>query len=410
MTSELSEKYRRDFPALNASMHGRELVFLDSAASAQKPSAVIDAMAEVMRGGYANIHRGLYEHSQNMTRAYEEAREKAARFIGADAGTPVVFTRNATEAVNLVAQSWGGKHLKAGDEIILTEMEHHANIVPWQLLRERIGFNIRVIPVAKDGTLETEKLDELLTEKTRLAGFVHVSNALGTVNPASEITRRIKAFNPDIKVLIDGAQAAVHTRVNVRETGCDFYTCTGHKIYGPTGIGMLYARPEVLSDMPPYQGGGDIIDKVSFEHTTFREPPQRFEAGTPAIVEAIGLGVAIDYMESIGLDNISRHEKRLLEYGTQALESIKGLTIYGHAPEKASILSFNIEGINPGDIAMVLDQCGVAVRAGHHCCMPLMQRFGVEGTVRASLALYSSKNDIDKLVEGLHRAVKLFNE
>ncbi len=409
MTSDLFEKFRNDFPALKAIMHGQPLAFLDSAASAQKPAVVIETMADAMRQGYANIHRGLYEHSQNMTRSYEEARVKAGRFIGAGRAEEIIFTRNSTEAINLVGQSWGSKFLSKGDEIVLTQMEHHANIVPWQLLRDRIGFTIRVLPVTDDGALQLDQLNGLLNENTKLVSFVHVSNALGTINPAAEIVRRVKAYNENIKILVDGSQAAVHMPVDIQAIGCDFYAYTGHKVYGPTGIGVLYGKQEILQEMPPFQGGGDIIDTVTFEKTNYKNPPQRFEAGTQAIIEAIGLGAAIDYLQTIGIREIQRHEHDLLKYGTEALESIKGLNIYGKTPDKASILSFNIDGIHPGDIAMVLDQCGVAVRSGHHCCMPLMHRLGVDATVRASMALYSSKSDIDRLVESLHKAIKLFS-
>jgi cysteine desulfurase/selenocysteine lyase len=401
--------YREDFPALKTKMQGRPLVFLDSAASAQKPAQVTEAMSSLMKEGYANIHRGLYELSQEVTGKYEKVREKAAGFIGSSKAEEIVFTRNSTEAINLVAQSWGRKNLRAGDEIILTEMEHHANIVPWQLLRDQTGIVIKVIPVNQNGELELDKLYELLSEKTRLAAFVHISNSLGTINPAAEIVKRIRAYNKDIKVLVDGSQAAVHTKINVSDIGCDFYVYTGHKIYGPTGIGVLYGRSKVLEDMPPFNGGGDMIETVSFEKTTYKEPPHRFEAGTPPIIEVIGLGAAIDYMNYVGIESIQSHENDLLEYGTQALSEIPGLKIYGNAAEKASILSFNIEGIHPDDIAMVLDQCGIAVRTGHHCCMPLMKKMGIEATVRASMALYSSREDLDRLVEGLHKAVKILS-
>ncbi len=408
MTSGDFDAYRQDFPALNTMMHGRPLSFLDSAASSQKPAQVIDLMASVMRDRYANIHRGLYELSQNLTAEYENARSKVADFIGAGSPEEIVFTRNSTEAINLVAGSWG-TFLKEGDEIILTEMEHHANIVPWQLLRDRTGIVIKVIPVNENGMLELDGLENLLGEKTRLVSFVHVSNALGTVNPAAEIIRRVKAFNEEIKILVDGSQAAVHMPVNVCGTGCDFYVFTGHKLYGPTGIGVLFGKKELLGMMPPYQGGGDMIEKVSFGETSYKNAPQRFEAGTPAIVEAIGLGAAVDYVRSIGMERIGNHESELLEYGTHALREIPGLEIYGNSPEKAAILSFNIANIHPSDMAMVLDQDGIAVRSGHHCCMPLMKRLGIDASVRASMALYSCKRDINSLVNGLHKAIKLFS-
>ncbi|NCC21992.1 MAG: SufS family cysteine desulfurase [Alphaproteobacteria bacterium] len=399
--------YREDFPGLRATMHGKALTFLDSAASAQKPEVVLSAMDSVLREGYANIHRGLYEISQNLTADFEAVRGKVARFIGAPAAGEIVFTRNATEAINLVAQSWGKTYLCAGDEIVLTEMEHHANIVPWQILRDQIGLTIRVLPVDDDGELILDQLGDILGPRTRLVSFTYVSNALGTVNPVGEIVRRVKAYNPDIVTLVDASQGVVHRRIDVSALGTDFLVFTGHKLYGPTGIGVLYGRKMLLESMPPYQGGGDMIESVSFERTTFKSPPQRFEAGTPPIVEVIGLGAAIDYVWSLGLSDIESWESRLLAIGTNALESIEGLRLYGRARDKASILSFTIDGIHPGDLGMILDQCGVAVRVGHHCCMPLMRRLGLDATCRASLALYSNEDDINNLVTGLHKAIRL---
>lgn len=399
---------RGDFPGLSRAMNGRDLAFLDTAASAQKPRAVIEAMSRVYETGYANIHRGIYRISQELTTAFEDVRARTAAFIGAQGHENIVFTRNATEGINLVAQSWGGAFLREGDEVILTGMEHHANIVPWQLLQDRTGIKIKAVPVLDDGTLDYAGLEALLSPRTRLVGAVHISNAFGVENDASKIIGIAKGFNPEIKVLIDGSQAVVHRPVNMRELGADFYVFTGHKLYGPTGIGVLYGRREVLESMPPYQGGGDMIERVSFAGTTFREPPHRFEAGTPAIAEVIGLGAAIGYVEEIGLEAIQAHERRLLAYGTERLKEIRGLKLYGDVPEKAGVFSFTIERIHPSDIGMVLDQCGVAVRAGHHCCMPLLERFGLSATVRASLGLYSNEADIDALVEGLHKAERLF--
>ncbi len=398
------ENVRKDFPALAKTMNGKPLAYLDSAASAQKPQPVIDAMTSVMSGEYANIHRGLYRLSQDATTKYENARAKVADFIGAESENNIVFTRNATEAINLVAQSWGKTFLEEGDEIILTDMEHHANIVPWQLLQKQIGFTIKTIPVREDGTLDLHEYERMLTPQTKLVAVTHISNALGTINDVQKITAIAKDFYPDMKVLIDGSQAVVHSHVNVLEIGADFYVFTGHKLYGPTGIGVLYGKHDVLESMPPYQGGGDMIEKVSFEDTTFKEAPYRFEAGTPAIIEAIGLGAAIDYLRSFGMDNIAAREEVLLDYATHELLEIPGLKIYGTAPQKAGIVSFTVENMATADIAMILDQCGVAVRTGHHCCMPLMERFGIEGTVRASLGLYSNKNDINQLIEGLKKA------
>ena len=402
-------KYRADFPGLKAQMHGKPLVFLDSAASAQKPQSVIDAMSAVMEGGYANIHRGLYEISQNLTEDFEQVRVKVAQFIGAKSDRNIVFTRNATEGINLVAQSWGHAHMRAGDEVILTAMEHHANIVPWQILQTHIGINIKIIPMDDQGVLDLNSFEKLLSPKTKMVAVTHVSNALGTINPVKQITKTAKKFNPKIRVLIDGSQAVVHSKINVTDIGADFYVFTGHKLYGPTGIGILYGADEALEETPPYQGGGDMIERVSFEKTTFKEPPYRFEAGTPAIVEVIGLGAAIDYVQAIGLSAIASHESELLSYGTEKLNEIDGLKIYGNAPQKAGILSFTMKKAHPSDIGMVLDQMGIAVRTGHHCCMPLMERLGVDATARASIGLYTNKNDIDQLIRGLHKVRELFS-
>ena len=408
MTKDIS-KYRADFPILQTQMNGKPLAFLDTAASAQKPRAVIDAMDAVYKGGYANIHRGLYTISQDLTQAYEDVRAKIARFIGAKSEKNIVFTRNTTESINLVAQSWGKTYLSEGDEIILTEMEHHANIVPWQLLRDQVGIVIKTMPVRDDGTLDLEVFESLLSLKTRLVSVVHISNALGTVNPVKKITAIAKDFYPEMKVLIDGSQAVVHSSVDVSDIGADFYVFTGHKLYGPTGVGVLYGTEDVLNAMPPYQGGGDMIEKVRFEETTYKEPPYRFEAGTPPIVEVIGLGAAVDYLVDIGLDNIAAHEAELLSYGTEQLSTITGLKIYGTGPDKAGVMSFTIEDTHPSDIGMVLDQMGVAVRTGHHCCMPLMEDFGIDGTVRASLGLYSNRDDIDHLYSGLLKTKEMFS-
>jgi cysteine desulfurase/selenocysteine lyase len=336
-------------------------------------------------------------------------RVKVAKFINAGSEKNIVFTRNATEAINLVAQSWGRTFLKEGDEIILTEMEHHANIVPWQLLRDQTGIIIKTVPFDTRGVLDLAALEKLLSPKTKLVSFVHISNALGTVNPVSKIMQIVRSFNPDITVMIDGSQGVVHNVTNIRDLAPDFFVFTGHKLYGPTGIGVLYGRYDLLEAMPPYQGGGDMIERVSFEKTSYKEAPYKFEAGTPAIAEVIGLGAAIDYVSAIGMDPIAVHEKELLEYATRKLEAVDGLKMHGSAPNKAGILSFTMEQAHPSDIGMVLDQCGVAVRAGHHCCMPLMQSLGLDSTVRASLGLYSNKNDIDQLIEGLHKVQKLFS-
>ncbi|MBP7722579.1 MAG: cysteine desulfurase [Alphaproteobacteria bacterium] len=401
------EKFRADFPVLKTKMNGQPLAFLDTAASAQKPQAVLDAMNAVYEGAYANIHRGLYRLSTDLTEKFENVRARVAKFIGATE-REIVFTRNATEGVNLVAMSWGHRNLRQGDEIILTEMEHHANIVPWQILRDHIGIVIKTVPFDSNGVLDLDAFEKLLSPKTKLIGLVHISNALGTINPVKDIIRMARGYNKDIHILIDGSQGIVHGPVNMRDLDADFYVFTGHKLYGPTGIGVLYGKFDVLNAMPPYQGGGDMIARVSFEKTTYKDAPYRFEAGTPAIAEVIGLGAAIDYMQSIGMDKIAAHENDLLGHATEQLKQIDGLTIHGTAPEKAGILSFTMKNAHPSDIGIVLDQCGVAVRAGHHCCMPLMAKLGLDSTVRASLGLYSDKNDIIQLVEGLHKVQKLF--
>ncbi len=409
--SNLNSQWRDDFPVLSTTMHAKPLVFLDSAASAQKPRVVIDAMNAVFEGGYANIHRGLYEMSQNLTQEFENTRKKVASFIGAASEKNIVFTRNSTEGINLVAQSWARGNLKQGDEIIITEMEHHANIVPWQMVAEKTGAIIRIVPVTKDGLLDLEVFEKLLSDKTKLVAFVEISNALGTINPVDKIIRMVRKYNSDIKILVDGSQGVVHRKVNVSAMDADFYVFTGHKLYAPTGVGVLYGKYELLEAMPPYQGGGDMIEIVSFKSgTVYREAPYKFEAGTPAIVEVIGLGTAVDYLMDIGMYNIAAHEARLLEYATGELANIKGLTIHGtqDLSQKAGILSFTMDCAHPSDIGMVLDQCGVAVRAGHHCAMPLMEALGIDATARASLAIYSDKSDIDALVCGLNKVNDLF--
>ncbi len=397
-------RWRSDFPVLKTEMNGRPLAYLDTAASAQKPYAVIDEMNRILNVEYSNIHRGLYEISQNLTQEFEGVRTRVAGFLNAQSERSIVFTRNTTEAINLVAQSWGCTFLEEGDEIILSVMEHHANIVPWQLLREQRGILIRTILVDEQGVLDLESLQNILSEKTRLVSVVQVSNALGTVNDINKIIEITKEFNPDIKVLVDGSQSVVHTPVDVQALDCDFFAFTGHKLYAPTGVGVLYGREELLNAMPPYQGGGDMIESVTFEKTTYKEAPHKFEAGTPAIVEVIGLGAAIDYLQAIGMEAVAAHEQELLAYGTKALREIDGIRLYGTGPDKGPILSFTAEWAGASDIGMILDQCGVAVRTGHHCCMPLMQRYGIDATVRASMGLYSSMGDIDRLIEGLKKA------
>ena len=399
------ERVRADFPILQEMVHGKPLVYLDSGASAQKPTAVLAAMDEVYRTGYANVHRGAYYFSQHLTDRYEGVRAKVARFLNAGSDQEIVFTRSVTEAINLVAYSFGGQ-LKAGDEVVISEMEHHANIVPWQLLRDRVGIALKVVPVADDGSFRMDAYAALLGPKTKLVAVTHTSNVLGTVTPMKEIIRL--AHKAGARVLVDGAQAVVHGKVDVRDLDADFYGFTGHKLYGPTAIGILYGKAELLKDMPPFQGGGDMIRSVSFEKTTYAEPPLRFEAGTPPIVEAIGLGAAIDYVNAIGQDAIAAHEAGLLAYATQRLQQVEGLTIVGTAKEKASIISFVLDGIHPHDIGTIVDREGVAIRVGHHCAQPLMERFGVTATARASMGLYNTRAEIDVLVKALEKVKDIF--
>ncbi len=408
---DLQSPWRDDFPALGKLMNSKPLAFLDSAASAQKPKAVIDAMDAVLSGGYSNIHRGLYEISQNLTQAFEDVRKKIAGFIGAESEKNIIFTRNSTEGINLVAQSWARTNLKEGDEIIITEMEHHANIVPWQILAEQIGVVVKVVPVTNEGTLDMTTFKSLLSNKTKLVSVVEISNALGTINPIDKIVKMVRAHNPDIKILIDGSQGVVHRSVNVTDMDADFYVFTGHKLYAPSGIGVLYGKYDLLNSMPPYQGGGDMIEHVSLSKgTIYREAPYKFEAGTPAIVEVIGLGAAVDYLVNIGMDKIVRHEENLLKYATEAILEVEGLTLHGPKSlrHKAGVLSFTINGTHPSDIGMILDQCGVAIRTGHHCAMPLMETMGVDATARASIAMYTNKEDIDALITGLKKVQELF--
>ena len=405
------ERVRVDFPILTRLVHerpgrlGKPLVYLDNAASAQKPRAVIDAMTRCMELEYSNVHRGVHYLSQQTTDAYEAVRDKVRRLLNAPTREEIVFTRNATEAFNLVASTWGRKFLGPGDEIVLSILEHHANIVPWQLLQAEKGFAIKVIPCDDRGVLDLDAYAGLLSDKTKLVSVTHGSNVLGTVPPAAEIIRLAHARG--IPVMLDGSQAVPHMPVDVQALDVDFYVFTGHKLYGPTGIGALYGRKALLESMPPYQGGGDMIASVSFAGTTFREPPYRFEAGTPPIIEGIGLGAAIDYVEALGLANIGAHEHTLLDYATSRLATLDGVRLVGTAPGKAAIVSFVIEGIHPHDIGMLADQMGVALRVGRHCAEPLMERFGLEATCRASFALYNTIAEAEALVEAV-QAVKEF--
>ncbi len=397
--------WKADFPALNKPVNGKLPVYLDTASSAQKPQVVIDVMRAVYENGYANVHRGVYSWSQETTRAFEDVRAKVANFIHGEPDQ-IVFTRNTTEAINLVAHSWGMDNLKQGDEILLTEMEHHANIVPWQLLRDKMGFKIKTIPIREDGSLDINAYEGLLSPRVKLVGIVDISNALGLVNPTTQIIEIAKKYNSDIKVLVDGSQSVIHRIIHIRALNCDFFTFTGHKLYGPTGVGVLWARKELLERMSPYQGGGDMIESVSFSGTTYKEAPAKFEAGTPAIAEVIGLGAAIDYIESIGMENIITHEKSLTDYCTQKLQNIEGLKLYGEG-ERTGIFSFKLDGCADNDVGMLLDQMDVYVRTGHHCCMPLMSKLGIDGTVRASFGLYTELQDIDALCDALNKCNKM---
>ena len=397
---------RADFPALSLEINGYPIAFLDSGASAQKPDVVIERMNQAYRGEYANVHRGAYSLSQKATDNYEEARTKVARFVNAKSDDEIIFTRNVTAAINLVSHSYGRAFLNEGDEIIISHMEHHANIVPWQLLRDETGIVIKVVPIDDVGNFLMEEYKNQLGPKTKLVAVTQVSNVLGTVVPIKEVIDLAHAAGA--KVLIDGAQGIVHSPVDVQALDVDLYAFTGHNLYGPSGIGVLYGKIDILNAMSPYQGGGDMIENVTFEKTTYRDAPARFEAGTPPIVEAVGLSAAIDYVNSVGLDNIARHEQALLAYATERLRGLDGLTIYGQAENKAAIVSFTLEGVHPHDIGTIIDSRGVAVRAGHHCAQPLMDRFGIAAMARASMAMYSNKDDIDALVDALNYVKEIF--
>ena len=397
---------RRDFPILSRSVHGKPLVYLDNGATSQKPQAVIEALSRYYREENANIHRGVHFLSERATAAYEEARQKIQAFINAAHKEEIIFVRGTTEAVNLVAQSYGRSALKAGDEIIISAMEHHSNIVPWQMLREQTGAGLRVIPINHDGELVLDEYRRLLNDKTKIVSVTHVSNALGTVAPVHEIVAA--AHERGIPVMLDGAQAVPHLKVDVQELGCDFYAFSGHKMFGPTGVGVLYGRRELLDKMPPYQGGGDMISLVTFEKTHYNVLPYKFEAGTPNIAGGIGLGAAVDYLQRLAWEQVVAHEEDLLAYATEKLAVIDGLRIIGTAKEKVGVLSFVFDKIHAHDVGTILDQEGVAVRAGHHCAMPVMQRFGVPATTRASLAFYNTRDEIDVLANAIQSVLKVF--
>ena len=400
------QQIRKDFPLLSRSNRGKPIAYLDTAATAQKPRAVIDAIARFYEREYAAVHRSVFEISEIATRRFEDARDRVRRFLGGGDPREVVFTRNATEAINLVAASFGRTRVGPGDEVLITAMEHHANIVPWQVLCEERGAHLRVAPISDAGELPLDELEALLSERTRLLAVGHVSNVLGTVNPVREIVER--AHRRGVPVLVDGAQAVPRMPVHVGELGCDFYVFSGHKLYGPSGIGVLWARAELLEAMPPYQTGGSMIASVSFEKTTFADIPQRFEAGSPDTAGAVGLAAAMDYVDELGLDRIARHESELLAYGTELLEAVPEVRIIGTARDKTGVISFVVDGIHPHDLGTVLDGEGVAIRAGHHCAQPLMDRFGVPATARASLGLYSDREDLERLAAGVRKAVEIF--
>ena len=400
------EQVRKDFPILAQKVHGKLLVYLDNGATSQKPRAVIEALNHYYAEQNSNIHRGVHHLSERATAAYEAAREKVRRFVNARREQEIVFVRGTTEAINLVAQSYGRTFLKEGDEIIISAMEHHSNIVPWQMLCEQVHARLRVIPMNHDGELVIDEYRQLLNEKTKFVSVAHVSNALGTIVPVKEMVKL--AHERGVPVLVDGAQAVPHLKVDVQDIGCDFYAFSGHKMFGPTGVGILYGRSELLDVMPPYQGGGDMISLVTFEKTHYNVLPYKFEAGTPHIAGGIGLGAAIDYLAALDWQQLSSHEDDLLAYATGALSDIEGLRIIGNAKEKAGVISFVFDHLHAHDVGTILDQEGVAVRAGHHCAMPVMQRFGVPATTRASFALYNTREEIDALVKAVRKALKVF--
>ena len=392
---------RKDFPILERKMHDKPLVFLDSAASSQKPDYVIQKMVHYYSQEYSNVHRGVYWLSDNLTNCYERSRETVKKFINANSPQEIIFTRGATEAINLVAASLG-QTLKAGDEVCITELEHHSNIVPWQMLRQRSGIIIKVVPVSEKGEISLLDVERLISSKTKIVAVSHVSNVLGTILPIKEICAI--AHKNGAVVLVDGCQGIVHQKVDVKDLDCDFYAFSSHKIYGPTGCGILYGKRELLELMPPYQGGGDMISNVTFEHTDWAELPAKFEAGTPAIVEGIGLGAAIDYFSSYNIEDVFGHEQKILDYATTRLSSIKGLRIIGESNTKVAVISFVVDGTHPHDLATVLDRSGVCVRAGHHCAQPLMDKFGVIATVRSSFAIYNTLEEVDALVSSIEKA------
>lgn len=406
MTSFDVEKIREDFPIFSEKVHGKRLTFLDSGASAQKPKAVLEAIQKAYTETYANVHRGVHYLSQQSTELYEGARKTVCAHMNAGSVDEIIFTKNATEAINLVAQSYGLLALKPGDEILLSYLEHHSNIVPWQLIAERTGATVKAVPIDSQGEFLMEEYLKLLTPKTKIVAVTHISNAIGTIVPVKQVIKA--AHDKGIPVLIDGSQAMPHMKVDMQDLDADFYVFTGHKVFGPTGIGVLYAKREWLDKMPPYQGGGDMINRVTFEKTTYATGHSKFEAGTPPIVQAIGLGAAIDYINSIGFDAIAAHEQALLSYATEQLSKLNSVRIIGQAKHKAPIISFEMEGVHPHDIGTIVDQSGVAIRVGHHCAQPLMDFFDVPSTARASFALYNNSDDVDALVNSLKTVQEFF--
>ena len=400
------QQIRQDFPILQREVHGRQLVYLDNAATTQKPLAVLDAMREEYLNANANVHRGVHYLSQQATMLHEAARERVRQFIHARKTEEIVFTRGTTEAINLVASSFSESQMTAGDEVLVTDMEHHSNIVPWQLLRERLGIRLRVIPITNDGHLQMEAYEQLFTEHTRLVSVTHVSNVLGTINPVQDIIRIAHAHG--VPVLIDGAQSAPHMTVDVQAMDCDFFAFSGHKIYGPTGIGVLYGKESWLEQMPPYMGGGEMIKSVSFERTTYNDLPYKFEAGTPDYVAVTGLAKALDYVTALGMDRIRDYEHELTQYALQRLGEIPGMRIFGPRQEREAVISFLVGHIHHLDMGTLLDRLGIAVRTGHHCAEPLMHRLGIEGTVRASFSVYNTRQEVDALVDGIFRVMKMF--
>ena len=400
------ERIRRDFPVLSRLVHGKPLIYLDNAATSQKPQVVIDTLTRYYAEENSNVHRGVHFLSERATQAYEGARANVQRFLNAADAREIIFVRGATEGINLVAQSYGRTHMRAGDEIIISAMEHHSNIVPWQMLCEEKGAVLRVIPINEDGEVLLDEYERLLNPRTKFVALGHVSNALGTINPVKQMIEMAHGWG--VPVLIDGAQAAPHLPVDVQELDCDFYVFSGHKVLGPTGIGILYGKADLLEEMPPYQGGGDMILSVTFEKTRYNTLPYKFEAGTPHIAGVIGLGAAIDYLRGVGLDRIAAYEQELLAYGTNALSTVPGLRLIGTAKEKAGVLSFVLEGVHAHDLGTILDREGIAIRAGHHCAMPVMQRFGVPATARASLAFYNTRAELEALGRAIPKAIEMF--